>query len=345
MTDLKSKTPEQLREWASKCGYPKFRADQIFAWMHRGVRNFEEMTDLPKSMIAGLKETAQISFVNVEKKFVSRLDGTVKYLYRLNDGNFIESVVMNYHHGYTICVSSQVGCRMGCTFCQSTRGGKIRDLAPAEILDQILYASHDMGITISNIVMMGIGEPLDNFENVNQFLRIVNHPKGICIGYRHISVSTCGLTEGIAHLAEQNYPITLSVSLHAPFDELRSKMMPINKKYSIAGLLEACWAYQKVTGRRISFEYTLVEGVNDSAECANELVRLLHGKLCHINLIPVNKIKDGKYSPSDKKAVLAFQNILTQKGLNATVRRTLGADISASCGQLRSKRMEKEETL
>ena len=345
MIDLKSKNLQELESFVTENGFPRFRAGQIFAWIHRGVRTFEEMTDLPKSMIAFLNENAQISFVQAEQKFVSALDGTVKYLYRLNDGNFVESVVMKYHHGYTVCVSSQVGCRMGCAFCQSTKGGKIRDLTPAEILDQILYAARDLNISIGNIVMMGIGEPLDNLENVLKFLEIVNHPKGICIGYRHISVSTCGLADKIRLLAQYNKPITLSISLHAPFDDLRSSMMPVNKKFNIKTLLQACDDYQKVTGRRISFEYTLVDGVNDSRACAMELVSLLKGKLCHINLIPVNKIQNGTFDPSSQKSISAFQDILIRHGLNATVRRTLGADIAASCGQLRSKRIEKEGSL
>ena len=342
MIDLKSQNLEELTQFVLDNGYPKYRAAQIFAWLHRGVRSFDEMTDLPKTMLEYLKEHTQISFVEAEKKLISKLDGTVKYLFRLSDGSFIESVVMQYHHGYTICISSQVGCRMGCSFCQSTKGGKIRDLLPSEMLDQILYANRDLGITISNIVLMGIGEPLDNFENVIKFLELVNHPKGICIGYRHISLSTCGLAERIIELAEYELPITLSISLHAPFDDLRSSMMPINRKYDIQTLLAACDTYQRVTGRRISFEYTLVAGVNDSRRCAEQLVKLLRGKLCHVNLIPVNTIQDGKYRPSEQTAIFTFQKYLNDHGINATVRRTLGADISASCGQLRSQYLQKE---
>lgn len=342
MIELKSKNLKELEIFISENGFPKYRAGQIFAWLHKGVRSFDEMTNLPKPLLDFLRDNCILSLLEVEQKLESKLDKTVKYLFRLQDGNFIESVVMQYHHGYTICVSSQVGCRMGCAFCQSTKGGKIRDLSAGEILEQILYANRDLGISISNIVMMGIGEPLDNFENVIKFLEIVNLPQGVCIGYRHISLSTCGIVPKIRELSGYNLPITLSISLHAPFDELRSSMMPINRKYSISELMQACSDYQNMTKRRISFEYTLVHGKNDSKECAMQLVRLLKGKLCHVNLIPVNKIENGKFIPSSKKSVFAFQKILNEHGINATVRRTLGADISASCGQLRSKAIAKE---
>ncbi len=340
MIDLKSMTLAELEDFVVNNGFPKFRAKQIFNWIYKGVRRFDQMTNLPKAMISFLTEKACLSLLEPEEKFVSAIDSTVKYLYRLNDGNYIESVVMRYHHGYTICISSQVGCRMGCSFCQSTKGGKIRDLSAGEILDQIMYANMDLGITIHNIVMMGIGEPLDNFDNVIRFLELVNDPQGLNIGYRHISLSTCGVVPGIERLADYDLPLTLSVSLHAPFDEIRSEMMPINRKYNIAVLLDACKKYQSVTGRRISYEYTLVRGVNDSDRCADRLISLLRGTLCHINLIPVNKIDNGKYDPTEREAVLRFQKRLTDGGLNATIRRTLGADIAASCGQLRSKKMK-----
>lgn len=340
MFELKSKNLIELEQFVTDAGFSKFRAKQIFEWMIKGVREFEQMKNLPKDLIAYLKENAVLSLLTVEEKFVSKIDGTVKYLFRLNDGNYIESVVMEYHHGHTICVSSQVGCRMGCSFCQSTKGGKIRDLSSGEILDQILYANFDLGISIHNIVMMGIGEPLDNFENVIAFLKLVNDPLGLQIGYRHISLSTCGVVPGVEKLASYNLPITLSVSLHAPFDNIRSKMMPINKKYNINCLLSACKQYQNTTGRRISYEYTLVRGVNDSEKCARQLITLLKGTLCHINLIPVNKIDDGIYDPSEREAIYKFQKLLNDGGLNATIRRTLGSDIAASCGQLRSKKMK-----
>ncbi len=340
MIELKSLNLIELEQFIVSGGFPKFRAKQIYGWIYKGVRSYEAMTNLPKDLIAFLKENAVLSLVEVEQKYVSKLDETVKYLFKLADGNYIESVVMSYHHGHTICVSSQVGCRMGCAFCQSTKGGKIRDLTSGEIIDQILFANLDLNITIKNIVMMGIGEPLDNFDQVRRFLELVNDPGGLNIGYRHISISTCGVVPGIYQLAECNLPITLSISLHAPFDDMRSDMMPINRKYGIAELLKACKDYQSVTGRRISYEYTLVRGVNDSSDCAAKLISLLKGSLCHINLIPVNKIDNGKYDPSEKEAVLEFQRILVDGGLNATIRRTLGADIAASCGQLRSQHMK-----
>ena len=340
MIELKSKNLTELEQFVLENGFPKFRAKQIFQWMNKGVRTFEEMKNLPQNLIGFLKDNVLLSLVEAEEKFVSKIDGTVKYLFRLKDGNYIESVVMQYHHGYTICVSSQVGCRMGCSFCQSTKGGKIRDLSAGEILDQILYANHDLGIIIHNVVMMGIGEPLDNFDNVTTFLKLVNDSEGLGIGYRHISLSTCGAVPGIEKLSKLDLPLTLSISLHAPFDEIRSDMMPINRKYNIETLLAACKKYQSITGRRISYEYTLVRGKNDSRQCAEQLIRLLRGTLCHINLIPVNKIDNGIYDPTEREAVLRFQKWLNDGGLNATVRRTLGSDIAASCGQLRSKKMK-----
>ena len=340
MKELKSLNLIELEQFVTDNGFPKFRAKQIFEWINKGVRRFEDMSNLPKNLIAFLNENALLSLVDVEQKYVSSIDGTVKYLFALHDGNFIESVVMKYHHGYTICISSQVGCRMGCSFCQSTKSGKIRDLSAGEILDQIIFASYDLGIKIHNIVMMGIGEPLDNFDNVIKFLQLVNASEGLNIGYRHISLSTCGVVPGIYKLAQLDIPITLSISLHAPFDDMRTEMMPVNKKYNIAQLMKACLDYQKVTGRRISYEYTLVKGVNDSKKCAQKLSQLLKGKLCHVNLIPVNKIESGEYDPTEKQDIYMFQKVLTDNGVNATVRRTLGTDISASCGQLRSKRMK-----
>ncbi len=342
MFELKSQNLTSLETYVTENGFPKFRARQIYDWMYKGVASFDEMKNLPKELRTFLQENTVLSLVAIEEKFVSAIDGTVKYLYRLSDGNFIESVVMQYHHGYTICVSTQVGCRMGCSFCQSTKGGKIRDLTAGEILDQIIFANHDLGITIHNVVMMGIGEPFDNFENVSNFLRLINEQPGLGIGYRHISLSTCGVVDGIKRLAKLNLPITLSISLHAPFDEIRNQMMPINRKYPIDQLLRACKEYQQITGRRISYEYTLVKGVNDSENCARQLIKLLIGSLCHINLIPVNKIENGIYDPTERDNIYRFQKILNDGGLNATIRRTLGSDIAASCGQLRSKHTEKE---
>ena len=335
--DLRSFTYDELSDFIVNNGFPKFRAKQVFKWLHTGVDAFDEMSNLSKADRCKLDDISYVARVNVERKYVSKSDGTVKFLFSLFDGNLIESVVMKYNHGYSICVSSQVGCRMGCSFCQSTKAGLVRDLLPGEILGQILQAQKSLDIRISNIVMMGIGEPLDNFNNVVKFLQIVNHPEGINVGYRHISLSTCGVVDKIDALSEYNFPITLSISLHSVFDDKRTAMMPINKKWDIASLLSACKRYQKVTGRRISFEYSLISGVNDSKEDAIKLVKSLSGMLCHINLIPVNRIDNGVYYPPDTSRVEFFKEFLISLGANCTIRRTLGSDISASCGQLRSK--------
>ena len=328
-------TMEELSAYITDLGEPKFRAKQIFRWLHCGVRSFEEMTDLPKTLQAKLQEDAKIATLTVFARYLSQIDETVKYLFALDDGNIIETVAMKYHHGWSLCISSQVGCRMGCSFCQSTKGGLIRPMTAGEILDQIIKVQEDLGIRISNLVMMGIGEPLDNLDEVLRFLKNVNDPEGINIGYRHISLSTCGLTPGIRKLAEYEFPITLSISLHATTDEKRSAIMPVNKKYNISELIRACRDYQEHTGRRISFEYAVIDGVNDGYEDAKALAKLLKGILCHVNLIPVNPIENGTYRPPSKKNILGFQDTLIKLGLNATIRRTLGADISASCGQLR----------
>ncbi len=333
--DIKSMTMEELSAYIIGLGEPKFRVKQIFRWLHRGVRSFDEMTDLPKSLQSKLQEDAKITTLSIFARYRSKIDETAKYLFTLEDGNIIETVAMKYHHGWSLCISSQVGCRMGCSFCQSTKGGLIRPLTAGEILDQIIKVQEDLGVRISNLVMMGIGEPLDNLDEVLHFLKNVNDPEGINIGYRHISLSTCGLIPGIYKLAEYEFPITLSISLHATTDEKRSKIMPVNKKYNIGELIQACKDYQQHTGRRISFEYAVIEGVNDSYEDARELAKLLKGILCHVNLIPVNPIEDGNYRPPTKKNIIGFQDTLVKLGLNATIRRTLGADISASCGQLR----------
>ena len=337
LTDLRSITLEELESLLSELQQPKFRAAQIFKWIHDGVQDLDKMTNIPKDLQAELSRKAFIAKLKIFKKFVSQVDGTVKYIFELYDGSYIETVVMQYKHGYTICVSSQVGCRMGCEFCQSTKGGLVRNLLPGEILGQILAAQKDLSIRISNIVMMGIGEPLDNFDNTVKFLEIVNHPKGVNIGYRHISVSTCGLADKIIRLADINIPITLSISLHAAYDSKRSQMMPVNKKYNIQTLLKACRYYQSVTGRRIVFEYSIIDGVNNSYEDAKRLFETLSGIMYHINLIPVNKIENGKFSAPDKKSIEHFCGLLVGMGASCTVRRTLGSDISASCGQLRSK--------
>lgn len=343
MIDLKDLTFEELGELLSGIGEPKFRTKQIFAWLHRGVTSFDEMTDISKKTREKLAELSFVSTLEIEKKYVSRLDKTTKYLFRLPDGNCIESVVMYYKHGISICISSQVGCRMGCRFCASTIGGLYRSLTAGEILNQVIFAQKDIGERISNIVMMGIGEPLDNYDNVVKFLHNVNHPEGLNIGYRHISLSTCGLVDKIYRLAEENLPITLSVSLHAPNNEIRDEIMPVNHKFRIEELIKACRDYIKTTTRRISFEYSLISGVNDSVENAKELAALLKGMLCHVNLIPVNQVKERGFHKGTRAEIEKFQNTLVSLGINATVRRELGSDISASCGQLRKRLMDKED--
>ncbi|MBE7018777.1 MAG: 23S rRNA (adenine(2503)-C(2))-methyltransferase RlmN [Ruminococcaceae bacterium] len=339
--NIKNLLFSELEEYFLQKYRQKFRAKQIFKWLSLGVTSFEEMTDISKKMAAELSEDFYISDLKVVKKEVSR-DGTVKFLYELGDGNTIESVLMDYKHGYSICISTQVGCNMGCTFCASTVGGKVRDLEAGEILDQVLFTAKGEGKRISNIVLMGIGEPLDNYENVLRFLKNVNDEHGINIGYRHISLSTCGLVDGINRLAEENIPLTLSVSLHAPNDTIRNKTMPVSRKYPYETLLKAVKQYVKKTGRRVSFEYTLIKDVNDRPEHAKELIGHLKGMLCHVNLIPVNPAR-GSMSPSEKKRIAEFQQMLMSGGLNATVRRTLGTDINAACGQLRRAASNRKE--
>lgn len=337
MIDLKDLEYPELCDFIESLGEKKFHAKQIFSWLSKGIEDFDEMTDISKEMREKLKEKSHISKLKVRKKLVSQIDKTTKYLFGLEDGNYIESVVMYYNHGITICVSSQVGCLMGCRFCASTIGGKVRNLTSSEILNQIIFAEKDLGERISNIVIMGIGEPLDNFENIVKFLHNVNNPNGLNIGYRHISLSTCGIVPKIYELAKQNLPITLSVSLHAPNNKIRDSIMPINSKYKIEELIPACKDYIKATNRRISFEYALISGINDSFENADELSKLLSKMLCHVNLIPVNNIEERDYKSGNKQQIHAFCKRLIKNGINATVRRELGRDINASCGQLRRK--------
>lgn len=337
MTDLKDLEYDELTEYLISIGEKKFRAGQIFSWLHKGVESYDEMTDLSKSIREKLKEKTYVSTLRIREKYVSKLDGTVKYLFELPDGNCIESVVMRYHHGLTICISSQVGCRMGCRFCASTIGGLVRSLTAGEILNQVIFAEKDIGERISNIVLMGIGEPLDNFDNVLTFLHNVNHERGLNIGYRHITLSTCGVVPEIYRLADEKLPITLTISLHAPNDKIRDSIMPVNHRYKTAELLKACKYYTETTGRRISFEYSLIHGVNDSMENAAELAKLVKPLRGHVNLIPVNKVEEREFSKGSKEEIRAFCSCLTDLGINATVRRELGADISASCGQLRKK--------
>lgn len=337
MIDLKDFEYDELIQYLISIGEKKFRAEQIFSWLHKGVTSYDEMTNLSKATREKLEKETYVSTLKIREKYMSKIDGTVKYLFELPDGNCIESVVMRYHHGLTICISSQVGCRMGCRFCASTIGGLYRSLTAGEILNQVIFAQKDMGERISNIVMMGIGEPLDNFDNVIKFLHNVNHEKGLNIGYRHISLSTCGVVPMIYRLADEKLPITLTISLHAPNDEIRDTIMPVNHKYKIAELLEACRYYIDKTGRRMSFEYSLIHGVNDSMENAAELAKLVKDLHSHINLIPVNKVEERSFEKGSKADIRAFQEKLTAMGINATVRRELGSDISASCGQLRKK--------
>ena len=337
MIDLKDFLYDELEEFIIGLGEKKFRASQIYKWLHLGVTSFDEMTDISKKFRDKLSEVSYVSTLEIERKLVSKIDGTVKYLFRLPDGNCIESVVMRYHHGLTICISSQVGCRMGCRFCASTIGGLYRSLSSGEILNQVIFAQKDLGERISNIVLMGIGEPLDNYDNVVKFLKNVNNEKGLNIGLRHITLSTCGLVPGIYKLAEENLPITLTISLHAPNDEIRSTIMPINNKYKTDELLKACKEHQKQTGRRLSFEYSLIKGVNDSRENALELASKIKPLGAHINLIPVNNVEERDFKKGSKSEINTFLKCLTDCGVNATIRRELGADISASCGQLRKK--------
>ncbi len=337
MIDLKDLSYSELEGFLKELGEPKFRAGQIFSWLHKGVVSFDEMTDISKKTAQKLSEKCFISKLEVREKYVSKIDGTIKYLFSLEDGNCIESVVMRYKHGLSLCISSQVGCRMGCGFCASTIGGLYRNLTAGEILNQVVFAQKDTGKRISNIVMMGIGEPLDNYDNVIKFLHNINNPKGLNIGYRHISLSTCGRVDGIYKLAEEEMPITLSVSLHAPNNKIRDTIMPINKKYPVEVLMKACRDYIKKTSRRISFEYSLIHGVNDSMKEAEELAALLKGMLAHVNLIPVNHVEERDFHKGSREEIMKFCNKLNDLGINATVRRELGSDISASCGQLRKK--------
>jgi 23S rRNA (adenine2503-C2)-methyltransferase len=332
---------EELEVEFEKIGQQKFRAKQIFQWCHKGINDIEEMTNLSKDLRQNLKDIFFIGKHKIKQKLVSKIDGTTKYLFELIDGNVIESVLMIYEHGLTVCISSQVGCKMGCKFCASTHVGYERNLTPGEMLDQILTIQADAGKRVGNIVIMGIGEPLDNYDNLIKFLRLVNHPEGLNIGYRHISVSTCGLVPNILRLAEENMHVTLSISLHAPNDEIREKIMPINRKHSIDKILEACKIYTEITKRRITYEYALISGVNDSRENSAELAHRIKGTLCHVNLIPINAIEDVDFKKSDRKQISVFKVILERYGIETTVRRELGSDINAACGQLRRSTITK----
>lgn len=329
--------PQEIEGELAALGEPKYRAKQIFDWLSRGVRDFDEMTNLPKALKEKLKAEYTLYRPKVLSKQVSKLDGTIKYLWELYDGNAVETVVMSYKHGNTVCVSSQVGCRQGCAFCASTIGGLVRCLEPSEILDEVLFSQLDSGKPISNIVLMGIGEPLDNFDNVMRFLELVNHPDGMNIGMRHISLSTCGITERFDELAERNLQITLSVSLHAPDDETRSRLMPANRGRGVEQLMDSCRRYYQKTGRRISFEYAMIDGVNDTEKHAHLLAQRAKSVGAHVNLIPLNHVEERQFRPSTAGHMKAFIKILEDAGVNVTVRRKLGGDVDASCGQLRRK--------
>ena len=316
---------------------PAFRAKQVYTWLHRGVRSFDEMTDLPKALREKLAENWLLTVPEPVRRQESKLDGTVKYLWRLHDGNCVETVLMKYHHGNTVCISSEVGCPMGCAFCASTIGGLVRKLSPGEMLDEVLFTELDSGQPVSNIVLMGIGEPLDNYDNVCRFLELVNSGEGMNVGMRHISLSTCGIVPRILELAESRLQLTLSVSLHAPDDETRSRIMPVNRRWPVDELLAACREYYAKTSRRISFEYAMIRDVNDSPETARLLLKKLKGLPAHVNLIPLNNVEESPLKPSSRETVLRFQKLLEDNGVACTIRRTLGGDIDASCGQLRRK--------
>ncbi len=328
-------TQEELTAQLKAMGCPGFRAGQIREWLDRGVTDFAQMTNLPKELRQKLAETYRVPGVTIRRKLVSALDGTVKYLFALDDGETVESVLMEYKHGWSQCLSTQVGCKMGCTFCATGMGGFVRNLSAAEMLAQIEAAQRDTGVRVSSVVLMGMGEPLDNYDQVVRFLRMLSEDGGVHIGMRHISLSTCGLVPGIYRLMEEQIPLTLSISLHAPNDAIRSRTMPVNRRWGVDELLEACRRYIEATGRRVSFEYAMIDGVNDSDACAEELADRLRGMLCHVNLIPVNAVAGKSQKRSTQQRIRRFMDILEKRGINVTVRRTLGADINASCGQLR----------
>ena len=337
MNHLKSMTSAEIGAVLKELGQPAFRAKQVFSWLHKGVRSYEEMTNLPKALREALAEKYPLHIPRVVRRQESQRDGTIKFLWELSDGNCVETVLMRYHYGNTVCISTEVGCRMGCAFCASTIGGLVRKLEPYEILDQVLFTQAESGQPISHIVLMGIGEPLDNFDNVMRFLELVNCPDGMNISMRHISLSTCGLVPMIDKLAEKKLQLSLAISLHGPNDEIRNRIMPVNKAYPIDVLLDACRRYYEATSRRIHFEYAMIDGVNDRECDARELLRRLKGLQAHVNMIPLNHVEESPLKPSSRQAVQRFQKILEDGGIPATVRRTLGGDIDASCGQLRRK--------
>ncbi len=335
--NLKNLTQQELADILKSLGQPAFRAKQVYTWLHKGVRSYEEMTNLPKALRDQLSENYPIQAPNVVRKQESKKDGTIKYLWQLSDGNCVETVLMRYNYGNTVCISTEVGCAMGCAFCASTIGGLVRRLEAFEMLDEVLFTQIDSGLPISRIVLMGIGEPLDNFDNVLRFLELVNSEDGMNISMRHISLSTCGLVPKIDALAEKKLQISLAISLHGPNNEIRGKIMPVNKAYPIEELLDACRRYFGATGRRIHFEYAMIDGVNDREDDAKEILHRMKGLPAHFNLIPLNHVEESPLKPSSKASVARFQKLLEDGGITATVRRTLGGDIDASCGQLRRK--------
>ena len=335
--NLKSMTQSEIGAVFQELGLPAFRAKQVYSWLHKGVRSYDEMTNLPKSLRDVLSEKYPIHPPKVVRKQESAKDGTIKYLWQLQDGNCVETVLMRYRYGNTVCISTEVGCGMGCAFCASTIGGLVRRLEPYEMLDEVLFTQVDSGQTVSHVVLMGIGEPLDNFDNVMRFLELVNSPEGMNISMRHISLSTCGLVPRIDALAQRKLQLSLAISLHGPNDEIRGRLMPVNRAYPMDQLLDACRRYYAATSRRIHFEYAMIDGVNDSEDNAKELLQRLKGLPAHVNMIPLNHVEESPLKPSSRTAVARFQKILEAGGVTATVRRTLGGDIDASCGQLRRK--------
>ena len=335
--NIKSMTLSEVTQVLKDMGQSAFRGKQVYTWLHKGVRSYEEMTNLPKNLREDLARQYPLYAPRVVRKQESKKDGTIKYLWQLSDGNCVETVLMRYHYGNTVCISTEVGCRMGCAFCASTLGGLVRPLEPWEMLDQVLFTQVDSGLPIGHIVLMGIGEPLDNFDNVMRFLELVNSPEGMNISMRHISLSTCGLVPKIDELAAKKLQLSLAISLHGPNDEIRNKIMPVNRAYPIDVLMEACRRYYAATSRRMHFEYAMIDGVNDTEAHARQLLKLLKGLPAHVNMIPLNHVEESPLKPSSRAAVMRFQKILEDGGVTATVRRTLGGDIDASCGQLRRK--------
>ena len=340
--DLMNMDIPELQKFLEAMGQQKFRAKQIFQWIGRGAREIDDMTDLSKELREKLKLLTHIGSLNIKRKLASKIDGTVKYLLELPDGNVIESVLMKYIHGLTVCISSQIGCKMGCKFCASAQVGFMRNLTAGEMLDQVMSISRDTGEKIGNVVIMGIGEPFDNYDNVLKFLRLIHNPEGMDMGYRHLTVSTCGLVPEIIRFAGENIPVNLAISLHAPDDKLRESIMPIGRKYSIDKLIEACKIYTEASGRRLTFEYAMISGVNDSGDIARKLASLLKGMLCHVNLIPANPVAGAGFNQSSRKRMLEFKEVLEDSGIETTVRRELGSDINAACGQLRRSELEKK---